>query len=268
MSSHDPKDFLSRYDFSRGPGGAVGLEDERCVVSEHGVLVPRAHEILSALDDPVHYSCELTNCQVEHNTAPYRTLDGVVQDLCDRRMQAQAAAQGLGLRLVSIPAAPADMPQDICPTSARYANMAEVLRGRGVLLPALRVSSLQVNLSGACWCSLLEMYNRLVESLPCIMDIGDRSGGVRMTLYRQVVDGFGFDPTPRVFESPKDMCRLACDMGWADNPNGYHPHIRIKPSTATAPPLIEVRPIDAIESVETIREVVAEVLRIAGKADF
>jgi len=257
-------DFLAQYDFGCGRNGCVGLEDEQFVTSPDGTtVVARADQVLARLASPGSHSCELSRAQLENNTGAHRSVRGVVGDLMYRRRQASEAAAHFGLRLVTMPVGPADMPQDITPNNERYAKMAEALKERGVLLPALRVTSLQPNISCQGWSSLLECYNRLVEALPRLMDMAERSNGERMRLYGQVVEGFGFDPIPRTFASPREMYRDACERGWVHDPSQYHPHIRIKVSTRSTPPIIEVRPFDAIGPAEDISEVLDQVLSIA-----
>ncbi len=252
--------FFSQFVFDDSHAALLSIEIEGFFLNARsGVLAPAASMILPFLD-PATFSAEPSACQLEaKNNKPHSCVHSMLSEIDALKSVVKLVANGLGYTIdFGMPVAPADMPQNIYPTT-EYRAVAEVLAARGILLPALRITSEQLNIGCPDWPRLLDRYNRLVEGQDELIKMCDRSGGERLWLYREAV---GNDPTARTIESPEALYQRGIEEGWAFDLRNWYDLIRIK-ARATGV-MIEVRIPDAGGDLAYTELWVQRALEIAG----
>ncbi len=237
--------FMARFSYKPDLAGRVGVECERFITDQQGILVPRAFEVLEMARrlDPEHkdrYVHELSACQAEV-TSDACSIDRIVNDIRQRERVIAQTLEVLGLRQAFVPVAPDDMPLDIYP-DARYTEiaggMSEDQRRR-----ACRVAAVHVHVGMPDPYTALCVYNEVIKHTDRLCALGDRSNGERLRIYRKM--NLGCMPQP--FESWAHFFEIAREGGFAEDPKKCWTLIRISIHGT-----IEFRMFDTTASLEDI----------------
>lgn len=180
--------FRARFAFDKTKVGLVGVERECFIVDNAGVIVPESVRVLRALKRlgvANRFCYELSACQVESHAGPCK-IDDLEQELATGDSLLDSALKKLGLRSSHDEVAPATMPLDVFPDpTGRYQDITSKMP-RDVLLAACRVIGTHVHVGMPDHEAALRAYNRVVAHCESLSQLGDRSNGERLAIYRIV----------------------------------------------------------------------------------
>src|SRR3989338_8574730 len=108
------KEFLKKFNFCKKMAGFVGIERERFLANDYGIVAAAKKFLCFMRDDP-RWTHELSACQVEDRTIPQRSFDEIRSELLANDMKGSKLARALDLKLITMPVAGYDMPLDIYP---------------------------------------------------------------------------------------------------------------------------------------------------------
>ena len=199
----------------------IGVEREALVLcSKTRRVVPKAHLILKELRRYVKlgwFGTELSACQIESKTPPCSSLSKLRKYLERQAALVRWAAAKHGLVVVYVDVAPVGIPLSVAKDPAgRYQRIARML-GPQRLRAACRTLGLHVHVGLPDHASALRVYNAMVPRVETYVRLGDRSGGERLRLYRQVQP----DATPRQLGSWDELYSFAVLNGFAHNPRDW-----------------------------------------------
>ena len=175
--------FLSQITFRPEWTGYISCERE-FFITEDGVIVPRAHEIIPAINQPDVFTNELSDCQFEYNAGPV-TIDKLREAIIEREEACRRYEEEHGFKLASIEVAPENMSRDIYPAK-RYEGISERVPA-DVLLGMLRIAGTHFHVGVSGPEMALRVYNSLVRKLSRFNMLGDNSNGERLRIYRDIV---------------------------------------------------------------------------------
>lgn len=219
----DLQTFLDKFTFNQDLIGAHGVEREYFLKDGGRLPVPEAVRFLKEIDDP-SWTYELSACQVEHRTRPHLTLSDLEVELAKSQGQGQRAAVRLGLQLVSLEVAPADMPLDIYPHDPRYAAIAAKLPVE-VLRAANQVAGVHIHRGVRNIDDAIRVHNIVAKHVERFKLLGDHSNGERITLYQRMAKW----ATPPHYQSPEHFFAIANEQGFAESPKSCYHWVRISP---------------------------------------
>jgi gamma-glutamyl:cysteine ligase YbdK (ATP-grasp superfamily) len=226
----------------------VGVEVERFLQNRAGKIVPRAHDVLSGLQTLPgigSFSCELSACQVEFQSAPALTKGEIISRLTALRKELETVSSTFDLWPLSLEVAPDDMPLDVYPDpDGRYARIASGMTTE-VLRAACQVTGTHVHVGMPSHEVMLKVYNGVIKHRDELCTMGDRSDGRRLRLYRVVAPAF----RPRSFASWEEYEEYATQEGFLENPRDCWFMIRM-----TIHGTIEFRCFGATESDEEMAD--------------
>ena len=215
------REFLSKFSFKPELRRAIGIEREFFLMDERwGVPQPSAQAFLAVAADPA-WTYELSACQVEHRTKPWRSLRLLKKDLETGTEQGKEAAGGVFRRLVALEVGPEDMPLDVYP-DPRYLEIAGRIP-RETLLAACRVTGTHIHVGAGSIEEALDVHNRLRERLDDFCRLGDHSAGERLRIYKIMAK----DWMPPRYDSVEQFHEAARSGGFADNPRNCWHLIRV-----------------------------------------
>ena len=224
--------FMARFKFDPKRAGYVGVEREAFIVDRHLIPVPAAPQVLNVLRDDPRFTFELSACQIEMRSSPHFLLSSLGRELAvlDERLRAAARAHGHLIDCTEVAAS--GMCLEVFPDpTGRYQRIKEALPHE-TLSAACRIIGTHVHVGMRDHRSALRTYNRLVERLPDLIRIGDRSNGERMPLYNIVAP----HSTPPVFKDWTAFYDDARMHNYVDNPRDNWRLIRL-----TAHGTVEIR---------------------------
>jgi carboxylate-amine ligase len=156
---------------------------------------------------------ELSACQVELKTPPCSSLTELRRCLERQVALLRFAASKHDLTVVFADVARIGMPLVVTKdATGRYQRIAREL-GPQRLRAACRTAGLHVHIGMPDHETALRVYNAMVPFVGTYEQLGDRSGGERLRLYRQVQP----DASPRQFDSWDQLYAFALHNGFVDN---------------------------------------------------
>lgn len=233
--------FDTQFCFKPELSGRLGIERE-CFLTEDNIISPKATTILNCLPSGDTYGYELSACQLEMRTTP-TTLANLHSELSQIELLADSTAKSLGLGLLHIPVAPANMPVDVYPDpTGRYAHIVQNLP-HNVLVAACRVAAVHIHIGVSNKSEAVEVYNRLVERFDELKEIGNTCDGQRLELYRLMAS----DDTPPHYSSWNEYHTAMHERGCANDPRQCWDMVRISRHGT-----VEVRVFDSVPDITQI----------------
>ncbi|HWO07634.1 MAG TPA: glutamate-cysteine ligase family protein [Candidatus Paceibacterota bacterium] len=186
--------FRSQFAFSPERTLKLGVERECFIVDAHGMPVPRAPEVLTALhaiEDPLRFTYELSACQIESRTRPcgLAELKGELSEIRET-LEDVVAQKGLGLSYT--PVGPENMPLDVY-FDERYRQITRTFT-RERLLAACRLIATHIHVGMPDHETALHVYEHVRKHVTELCLPGNAQGVERLRIYRE------FTPT---FEPPE-----------------------------------------------------------------
>lgn len=237
--------FNAQFAFSEDRAFKVSVERECFLVDTQGIIVPRAQEVLSKLQlawGSSRFDNELSACQIEsrvslldpHEVGSYLAHSDDILHTTLRTFELSPSYKSVGA---------ADMPLDVYPEK-RYKHLAQKM-SREVLLSACRVIGTHVHVGMPDRQTALRVHNNMQKHLGMLCKIGDRSKGVRLTIYKSIAPDWNAPP----FESWEDFHHYALESGFAHDLRSWWSLMRISRHGT-----YEGRMFDATEKVEEVNE--------------
>ncbi len=267
----DTEAFKSLFTYDSSKVGYVGVERE-CFIQDcdrMGVVVPKAHEILSRIEPrgvpeyrpygniwlgidfgvstvwhPVkrdEFSYELSACQIESRIGPCQ-----LEELRDELILVDSHLRfllGQEYKPLHTEVGPEDMPLDVYPDpTGRYQRITKHML-REILLAACRVIGTHIHIGMRDHDMALRVYNYVSRHFAELCEMGNGSFGERLAIYRKMAPDF--EPTP--YASWDEYHRTAVAKGFAEDPRKCWTLIRISVHGT-----IEFRMFGATDSIERI----------------
>lgn len=246
--------FKNRFTYAQSKAGYVGVERECFIVGLGGKIVPRAHEVLSSIEDteslfsewhlvkPGEFSYELSGCQIECRTGPCKLTDLSHElRLVDKHLD--VLLENKKYRPLHIEVGPADMPLDVYPDpTGRYQRIKKNMP-REILLAACRVIGTHIHIGMRDHEMALRVYNYVIKHLAELCEMGNGSFGERLAIYKQMAP----DYEPKPYASWEEYYQTALAKGFAEDPRKCWTLIRISVHGT-----IEFRMFGATDSIERI----------------
>ena len=245
--------FFRRFRFSEEGRKMVGIEVEAylCTQDEKEAL-PFAREFLQVIDCD-RWAKELAACQVELRTRPHNEIDPLIEEFKRLKNEGVEVASKLGMGFSDQSPWRGKILEKAYP-SERYERIKEEELTPDQFRAAIRLNGLHVHLGVGSFDEALQVYNRLVESLPDLMGVG--TSEYRKELFNELCED-KLDP-PK-YKNIFSILGHALWSGWFWGFDDNWAWIRISPDLET----VEVRVFDATLKPEKVRELVNLVLRKA-----
>ncbi len=212
-------DFKRQFNFDHNLEGYIGVEVEFFILNEEGSIVPRAKEILEHLNDPKHFSFELSACQIETRVGPIK-IKNLKKALSKNENKIRQAETMLNFRR-SYKVAPSDMPLDIYPHK-RYKKIVAQLSEEEILAGA-RIIGVHIHIGMPDHETALKRYNATLPFLDELCELGDESMGLRLKIYKKIAKYWA--PIP--YLSWEDFCADAIRKNFFHDPRRNWALIRI-----------------------------------------
>lgn len=213
--------FKQRMAFNPSLAGHISCEREFFLVNKQGLLVPRAHDALSLLNDDEFFSYELSACQLEYKTGPMSNIAKLMARIDDLEKQCEYFEKKLNIERLLLEVGPPDMPLDVYPDE-RYQSFAKT-KTPEQLMSMMRVTACQFHVGMPNYETALRIYDAIIDDIPQLITQGDYSKGQRMALYKQATQHW----YPSRMYNLDDHYFQAITAGYEDNINNCHSIIRI-----------------------------------------
>jgi len=213
--------FLEQFKFQKPLTGYFGVEREYFLIDRAGRPTPRSPEFLERINDK-DWTYELSACQVEHRTKPAADIAVIRDDLASGQRHGKVAADSLGLSMEAIEVGPTDMPLDVYPNDARYAEIVRKLPP-DILLAASRVTGVHIHYGVSSIDEAIRIHNVFARRLDRLIEAGDGSNGERIRLYKEMAKNW----KPPLYESPQHIFRVALEQGFSSRPRDCWHLVRI-----------------------------------------
>lgn len=239
--------FREKFPFNPNRAFGVGLEREYFLVDANGNPVAAAKAVLDSLpaviDGVGSFGYELSACQVETQSFPQDTVEGIWASQVRLEDTLTKAARQHGVRAVHMEVAPEDMPLDVYPDpNGRYQRIA-VSMPEEVLRAACRVMGTHVHIGLPDHETALRVYNGVVDHVDELSELGDGSSGERLSLYRVVKP----DNRPPRYASWEAFEAFASEQNFFENPRDCWHLVRL-----TIHGTIECRMFGATDSLDNV----------------
>ncbi len=215
-------DFKKQFNFNPKLNGYIGVEIEFFILNKKGQIVPRAKEILEYLNDPKHFSFELSACQIESRVGPIKTIKELKSALFRNEEKIRQAEAVLDFRR-SYKVAPPDMPLNIYPYK-RYKKIAAQL-SREEILAGVRIVGVHIHVGMPNHEIALKKYNKTIHFVNKLCKLGDESMGLRLEIYKKIAKYWA--PIP--YLSWEDFCADAIIKNFYFDPKRNWALIRLSP---------------------------------------
>ena len=244
--------FLSLFNFRKEMKGFVGIERERFLTNSENSFVPEAEKFLLTIDNPL-WTYELSACQVEDRTNPFRDIKEIRKALIENDSSGEAVAGKLGLHLRTIEVGPEDMPLAVYP-DRRYLRIVSKI-SRECLSAGCRVTSVQLHFGMPNLERAIETANALREHLSFLCQLGDHSQGKRLLLYKKMAPNW----QPPEYQNIEHFFETARQQGFSQNPRNCWHLIRISIHGT-----VELRMFGVTEDLEEISSWIETARKIIG----
>ncbi|MFA7252699.1 MAG: glutamate-cysteine ligase family protein [Candidatus Paceibacterota bacterium] len=221
--------FRNLFVFNAENAMRVGVEREAFIIDSDGEIIPTANSILKYLNRHVpihseHYGYELSACQIESRIGPHH-----LQDIERQLFETEAcltdclSEMNRGWRLSHKEVAPETMPLDVYPDpSGRYQEIVKSMP-REVLSAACRVIGTHVHVGMPDHETALMVYNSVVGQTEKLCQLGDKSRGERLKIYKVVAPNC----QPPIYRNWRDFHSQAVAKGFNYDPRKCWTLIRI-----------------------------------------
>lgn len=243
------KNFLMKFNFNKKLNGCIGVERERFLTDVKGIIVPKAKEFLEKANNP-NWTYELSACQIEDRTKPRSITAAICYELLRNDWFGEKIAGSLGLKIVSAPVGPENMPLDVYP-NPRYHQIAKSISDEQ-LRAACQAAGVHIHIGMADMQLAIKSYNILREQLDFYCGMGDNSFGERLRIYKIMAQNWN----PPAIESAEHFYELSLQQGFSEDPRKCYWLIRISPHGT-----VEMRMFDA-SSIREIMLYIKEIRRI------
>jgi gamma-glutamyl:cysteine ligase YbdK (ATP-grasp superfamily) len=246
--------FKSLFTYNSIMTGYLGVERECFITDAKGKIVPKAHEVLSIIEDtespfsechlvsPGEFSFELAAAQLESRIGPC-VLKDLKWKLVNSNKLLILLLKYKGYSPLHIEVGPEDMPLDVYPDpTGRYQKITENMP-REILLAACRVIGTHVHIGMPDHETALRVYNYTVRHYAELCELGNGSFGERLAIYRQMAPDF----EPKSYASWDEYYQAALAKGFAEDPRKCWTFIRISVHGT-----IEFRMFGATDSIDRI----------------
>lgn len=214
-------EFVNRFNFDREKHLFVGVERE-CFLLKSGRIAPIAPTIISKLKGHGNYGYELSACQLEIRTNP-TPIETVPEVLIDSDRTLEIDQVRLGFEILHQEVAPFDMPLDVYPDpSGRYQQITKDMP-KEILRAACRVAGTHVHIGMGSPEQAIRAYNAVIERLPELCKMGDKSHGERLEIYKIMAPNF----QPPHYDDWNAYEQYAMDNKFWDGPRNCWHLIRI-----------------------------------------
>ena len=213
--------FLNQFSFRPELVGCIGTEREQFLISpKDGTSAPRSAEFLDMIKDP-QWTYELSACQVESRTRPYRELSAIEHELLVNENRGETVVKQLGLWLINREVGDADMSLEVYP-DPRYKNIVSTI-SKERLSAACRVTGTHIHIGARDLLHALALHNAILPYFDFLCRLGDHSDGERLRLYKAMAVNW----EPVAYRNPEHLFEIASAEGFADNPRNCWKLMRV-----------------------------------------
>lgn len=231
----------------------MGVEVEAYLCTQDGKeALPFAREFLQVVDCD-RWTKELSACQVEFRTKPHSDTGSLIEEFEELKYEGAETASMLGVGFSGQSPWRGEISEKAYP-SERYERIKEEELAPDQFRAAIRLNGLHVHVGVGSLDEALQVYNRLVESLPELLEAG--ASEYRRELFGRLC---GEEITPPKYKDTFSILGHAFWSGWFWDFDDNWAWIRISPDLET----VEVRVFDATLKPEKVRGLVDLVLRKA-----
>jgi len=214
--------FCGKFLFDSNYQLSVGVERECFLLDKNGTIAPIASFVLQNIGKDNRFGHELSACQLEDRIGPCSISD---VRLCLEQNESilKEAESSLGFGRLFQEVGPSDMLFDISPDpTGRYQRIQKSIP-QDVLEAACRVIGTHVHIGMPDHFSALFVYNKVIQYVDELCQIGDFSNGERLKLYKKVAPKC--DPKP--YKTWHEFYQEAVRLGFDSNPRSSWTLIRI-----------------------------------------
>lgn len=222
------EEFIDQFKFNPSRNLFVGIERECHLVNSDGNIVPIAVKVLDHLgfnrtgSNNGHFGYELSACQIEWRAGPCRLINLTDNLKRDENILKQAEEK-LGFTRSFDEVAPEDMPLDVYPDpTGRYQEITKNMPRR-VLSAACRVIATHIHIGMPNPKTALRAYNKVIEKIDYLCEIGDHSDGKRLEIYKIMAPNY---LSPH-YKSWSDFYDKAVHENFTEDPRSCWTLIRI-----------------------------------------
>ncbi len=215
------KTFNERFSFDPEKHLFLGIERE-CFLTRGGSILPIAPEIIPQLEGKGNYGYELSACQLELRTNPIQIKSLSKTLRCSHELLNEHEKM-FKFEALHQEVAPFNIPLDVYPDpTGRYQEITKNMPVE-TLRAACRVAGTHVHVGMGSPKKAISAYNSAIEHLPKLCEIGDKSGGERLEIYKIMASDF----KPPYYENWRSYETYAKTAGFEENPRNCWHLIRI-----------------------------------------
>jgi len=213
-------DFIDQFKFDPGKAGNIGSEREFLLLRDEKI-VPIAVDVLKGINSTNGtFGYELSACQLESRTNPC-SLELFPKELQRVEDLLVVAEKNIGFRRSFKEVGPRTMPRDIYPNE-RYVEIASH-KSVEELLAACRVVATHIHVGMPNHETALIAYNKTLQYVERLCELGDHSGGKRLAIYRKMASNC----TPPNYDTWRDFYAKAVTEGFTNDPRQCWTWVRI-----------------------------------------
>jgi len=203
--------FFKQFRFKKHLDGYFGIERERFLEFPNGKLAPLARRFLENTSSS-GWICELSACQVENITHPYKNFASLKKELDLNDKKGNIIAQKMGVKISARELAPKNMPMNIC--SNRQCRSTVLSMTKLMREVSFRIADTHFHLGTESLEKAIFLHNFLRPYILEFYKLADYSEGKRFLLYKKASP----DCFPPHYKNPDHFLKIAIEQGFADNP--------------------------------------------------
>lgn len=230
------QDFKAKFKFVPEKAFYMGVEREYFIADRNDRIVPRAPELLRAMQsvrcgsgrteplDPTRlFTYELSACQIEGRTNPCASPEELELELRTNQDILRTGMEAMGCRPCYQEVGPANMPLSIFPDpTGRYQEIVRQM-STDKLRAACSIIGTHIHIGMPDHATALRVYNRVIKYTARLCRIGDHSGGQRLRIYHELSP----ECVPTVYPSWKVYYDYCKENGFSKDPRCCWTLIRI-----------------------------------------
>ncbi|KPJ55044.1 hypothetical protein AMJ47_02005 [Parcubacteria bacterium DG_72] len=185
------QEFIDQFKFDSQKNLFIGVERECHLLDLKGNIAPIASRILKGLSSHNgQFIYELSACQLEWRVGPCKDVLCLKEKLNNKEVILGVAEERMGFSRSFVELAPNDMPLDVYPDpTGRYQEITRDMPKK-VLSAACRVIATHIHIGMPDQKTALRTYNKVIEKIDYLREIGDHSNGERLKIYSTMAPNY------------------------------------------------------------------------------